>query len=237
MTTQPTRSISPITSKGLLTHLTVAGTAALAASNAGAQIVVTPVNVDVGFGPGGQTKFTSSLPGTAQFQVNRFGNLGARHVVSATGGLRASNYLAFHTTRTANRLFELIKSPAGQKFSGVPGTISSSAAFAAATQTLSGTQHRGYAPFTDGYFLFKFADAVTPGQFDYGYINASLTDDSYNGLNVRINSYVYDLSGNQIAAGQLPTDVPEPGAVTALAALSALTLGAAGVRRMKALQA
>ena len=232
------RCTNPAANKPLLTHLAVAGTAALAASNAGAQIVVTPVNVDVGFGPGGQSVFTSSLPDIAQFHILRITGARGEHFVSATGGLAANNYLVFHTTRTANRLHQLIKSPAGQKFGSAPGTISSSAGFAAATHTVGGgTRHRGNAPFTGGYFLFKFHDSANGNHVDYGYINASLTDNSFNGLNVHINSYAYDLSGNQIAAGQLPNAVPEPGAAMALAALGALTLGAAGVRRMKALQA
>ena len=229
-----------------MTHLTVAGTAALAAANANAQIIVTDVNVDIGYGPGGQaTSFTSSLPGLSQFIIGHGNPTSNGHFVSAFGTSAPNAYLAFKTARTSYGLFELTKSPAGQRFGSAPGTVSTFAGFASVLRTVSATTsgatfnttiYKGYAPFTDGYFLYTFAD-TTNNQIDYGYIKASLTDDTFNGLNLHISSYAYDLSGREIRAGELPLNVPEPSAAIALAALGALSLGAVGVRRMKALQA
>ena len=235
MTTQPTRSPG---SKALLTHLTVAGTAALAASQAHAQIVVTPVNVDIG--PNGQSSFTSALPGSSQFTIgfNKSAGRNIQNLFGTTASL-PGGYLRFKATRTAlNKIQVLVKSPAGQKFNSAPGRTTSGNAFVRDSKQAGGTTtHLGYAPFTDGYFLFKFKDTTNGSQMNYGYIQASLTDDTYANMNLHITSYVYDASGAQIAAGAQPAAVPEPGAAVALAAFGALTLGAVGVRRLKALQA
>ena len=238
MTTPKTRS----SNKGLMTHLTVAGTAALAAANANAQIIVNDVNVDIGYGPGEQSSFISSLPGLSQFVIAHGNPANNGHFVSAFGTSAPNAYLAFKTARTSYGLFETTKSPAGQRFHSAPGNVSTFAGFASVLRTVSATTggatfnttiYRGYTPFTDGYFLYTFTDTTNNNQIDYGYIKASLTDDTFNGLNLHISSYAYNLSGREVGAGE----VPEPSAAVALAALSALTLGAVGVRRMKALQA
>ncbi len=87
------------------------------------------------------------------------------------------------------------------------------------------------------YFAFRFQDSTT-GKTDYGWIEAEQTGNAYftgpTALSVNIIAYAYDASGATIHMGQ--TSVPEPSQALALAAFSALTLGAAGVRRLKALQ-
>ena len=90
--------------------------------------------------------------------------------------------------------------------------------------------------FSNRYFGFKFEDTTHGGQIDYGWIDASLTDNSYNNLTLHIGSFAYDTSGARIETGQT-TGVPEPYPAVVLAAFGALTLGAVGVRRLKALQA
>lgn len=101
----------------------------------------------------------------------------------------------------------------------------------------------GVGRFTDQYYGIKFKDSTT-GKTDFGWIEASLTGTLYDNvaapygypaLSLNIIAYAYDASGATIKMGQ--TSVPEPGAAVALAAFSALTLGAAGVRRLKAMQA
>ena len=242
MATQNTRS----SNRNLFTHLTVAGTAALAAANANAQIVVNNVNVDIGYGPGGQNVFISSLPGLSQFAIAHGNPSSARHFVSLFAASVTNAYMAFKTTLTSGNFFKVINSPVGQKFSSAPGTIYSSGGFADVIRTstltsggatITTTINRGYTPFTDGYFLFRFADTTNGNQIDYGYIRASLTATTFDGLNLHVSSYAYDLSGREIGAGELPAPVPEPSAAIALAALGALTLGAVGVRRLKTLQA
>jgi hypothetical protein len=85
------------------------------------------------------------------------------------------------------------------------------------------------------YIAFRFAP-TTPGSYDYGWIE--LSSDTVGGYtaSVTIAAYAYDLSGAQVFNGQT-TSVPEPSAAVALAAFSALALGAVGVRRLKALKA
>ena len=73
MTTQSTSA----NRKALLTHLTVAGGAALISTTANAQIMKVLVNQEVGYAPGDLTSFTSALPGTNQFI---FFDLGAQLV-------------------------------------------------------------------------------------------------------------------------------------------------------------
>jgi hypothetical protein len=82
----------------------------------------------------------------------------------------------------------------------------------------------------NGYFLFRFLDNGNPL---YGWAQLSVSfghgtsPDAY-----RLVDYAYDTTGAKIGAGELPS-VPEP-AETIPLALSALVLGAAGVRRWRA---
>jgi len=69
--------------QSLLTHLAVAGTAALAASSAHAQVTTfTNVNENVGFTPGEASIFTLSLPGASQFTFQAFAT-GSSHFINA----------------------------------------------------------------------------------------------------------------------------------------------------------
>jgi hypothetical protein len=229
--------------QGLLTHLTLAGAAALAGSSANAQIVLTNVNVDVGYGPGASDSFTSSLPGISQFIIFRRPSSFNTHSISLLHPSE-TGYLRVKSAQTTNGLPEIIKSPLGARWNGIEGRTTDRAGFASVfSSTDSGAHQRGYSPFTDGYFAFEFQDTTNNNQLDFGYIKASLTDDTFAGLNLHISSYAFDASGEQIRMGALPTGVtppsgvPEPSSAVALAALSALSLGAVGVRRMKALRA
>jgi hypothetical protein len=243
MSTQKTSGLP----QGLLTHLTLAGAAALAGSSANAQIVLTDVNVDVGFGPGGSVSFTSSLPGISEFSIGRIGSF-STHSHSIAIGRTEGGYMRFKGVSTRNDFLEITKSPPGAKWSSISGNTVAAARFAGvfSGQSTDGghsTHNSGYRTFTDGYFAFEFQDATIPEQLDFGYIKASLTDDSFAGLNLHISDYAFDASGQEIAMGALPTGappasgVPEPSPALALAALSALSLGAIGVRRMKAIRA
>jgi hypothetical protein len=230
-------------SQGLLTHLTLAGAAALAGSSANAQIVLTDVNVDIGYGPGGSASFTSSLPGISQFAILRSNpSSSSVHLIGLRGG--EPGYLLVKTAQTRNTFFQentIAISPLGAKWSSIPGTVDNGARFAGvfSGQSTDGghsTRNFGYRTFTDGYFAFEFEDTTNGNQLDFGYIKASLTDDTFGGLTLHISDYAFDASGQEIAMGALPTasGVPEPSPALALAALSALSLGAVGVRRMKA---
>jgi hypothetical protein len=258
------------TSKSLLAHLMVAGTAALAGSAANAQIVVTNVNENIGFAPGDVSSFVSSLPGPVQFNIFResFTGLGIPDwiEIQSQNGLPTSrgaylNVMAqrqfIHTgygkhgghTRIVPGSIETV--PAGEKWGSIEGIGVRSDSVAKVylaktwtgfsssnTRTLSNT-NPSRDRFTDGYFAFQFTDANRGYQLDYGWIKASLTDDTLNDLNLHIDSYAYDPTGAQIAmgdAGTAGTTVPEPNAALALAALSALTLGTTSVKRFKALQ-
>jgi hypothetical protein len=257
------RANSGDSSKSLLTHLMIAGTAALAGSAANAQIVVTNVNENIGFAPGDVSSFVSSLPGPIQFNIYRHSGftrsigMQSKRVhpippsVSAYLQMKASgNFSGFF------RRVSILTVPAGKKW-GSPS--SSTSAFRSAKvvsvyhltttvhiPTVGGsttstnitlpTTRPSSNRFSDSYFAFRFTDANRGYQLDYGWIKASLTDNTYDGLNLHIDSYAYDASGAQIAMGETVAPVPEPNLDLALAALSALTLGAAGVKRFKALR-
>lgn len=64
-----------------------------------------------------------------------------------------------------------------------------------------------------------------------------MTNQNYDSMNINIASYAYDLSGQELPTGATMSAAPEPSPALALAVLSALTLGAMGVRRMKDLRA
>ena len=67
-----TRPTTSHTSKTMLSHLTLAGAAALTASSANAQIMVVPVNENVGFAPGDLTTLTLAVPGLLGTSFIRF---------------------------------------------------------------------------------------------------------------------------------------------------------------------
>lgn len=222
--------------QSLLTHLAVAGTAALAASSAQAQVTTfTNINENVGFTPSEASFFTLTLPGTAQFAFAAQVSSGpyAFHFIAAG---QNNGYVRLKT-QTVNSLYAPVFSPAGQKFSMVPGSVNGVGDFVA--NTSSNAFHLGYNAGDKGYVAFEFKDTTNNNQLDYGWVNLSVTNQNYNSMNVNIASYAYDLSGRELPTGATsnPAPAPEPSPALALAVLSALTLGAAGVRRMKDLRA
>jgi hypothetical protein len=231
------------TTKTLLSHLTLAGAAALTASSANAQITVVPVNENVGFAPGDLTTLTLPVPGLFGTSFIRFSTRQASYVGSTLFRFRT---ILEHDKGSSSVLVDirpgfggassrfLATASAGKTFNAI-GTSSSFKGNVAFHSTV-GNGVGASKTFTDQYLAFKFEDATHGGQIDYGWINASLTDNSYNDLTLHIDSFAYDTSGAKIETGQT-TDVPEPCPAVALAAFGALTLGAAGVRRLKALQA
>jgi hypothetical protein len=260
------------TSKSLLTHLMVAGTAALAGSAANAQIVVTNVNENIGFAPGDVSSFVSSLPGPLQFNIYRsvFDHALVHSIkldTTRVGPIPSS--VSAYLDVMASRAFggkgygghghvepgSIWAVSSGKKWGSIHGVPTSGPdrivsvahrATSATITTVGGhttttiialpTTTASLDRFSDRYFAFEFTDAHRGYQLDYGWIKASLTDNTYDGLNLHIDSYAYDASGAQIAMGETVAPVPEPNTALALAALSALTLGAAGVKRFKALQ-
>jgi hypothetical protein len=256
------RANSGDSSKSLITHLMVAGTAALAGSAANAQIVVTNVNENIGFAPGDVSSFVSSLPGPIQFNLFRHSgftrSIGMQSKRVGPIPRSVSAYLYMKASRKYTAFFPRVfieTVPAGKKWRSISGVSASGPAHVVTVYHLTTTVHiptvggsttsttitlpttrASRKPFTDQYFAFTFADAARDYQYDYGWIKASLTDNTYDGLNLHIDSYAYDPSGKQIAMGETVAPVPEPNAALALAALSALTLGAAGVKRFKAIQ-
>jgi hypothetical protein len=89
--------------------------------------------------------------------------------------------------------------------------------------------------FSNQYYLFSFLNGTTT---DYGWLQVSLTDNSFNNLTLVVTDYAWDNTGAKIPAGftgAAPT--PEPASVVTMLAGAALVAGAAGVRRWKAARA
>jgi hypothetical protein len=224
---------SPSMNKGLLAQLTLTGAAALAGSSANAQIVYTAVNENVTHAAH-HFSFTTSLPGVNQIKaVAALAGVGSQIDLSVVGNA----YLKIHplSNGSGSKFPQVVKSPAGPQWSTIAGSTGRKGLIATGDE--NSTASFGYTKFTDGYFAFKFVDSLN-GQTDYGWIETTLTSANHY-LSLDVIGYAYDASGAQIPMGALPntTPVPEPSATVALAALSALTLGAAGMRRLKALKA
>lgn len=196
------------TSRTLLRHLTVAGAAALAGAAANAQIVFTNVNQNVGFAAGDLSSLTlGGLPVSAS--VHTISNGGPTRVVYFGGMLAIQSRLV----------------GPGQKFSTLGSGARGSVEVAGASSGGHGTNK-----FTDQFLAFSFQDN---GHNAFGWLEASLTDTTFNDLTVNVVAFAFDPSGAQVPTGQT-SSVPEPGPEIVSAALAALTLGAAGVRRLKA---
>ncbi len=95
--------------------------------------------------------------------------------------------------------------------------------------------------YANKYFPFRFKDSTHGNQWDYGWIEASLTQQSDPAhVTVNILAYAWDPNGQPLGMGELPSDgisgggdsTPEP-ASAGLMALGAMVLGAKGARRWK----
>ena len=155
------------------------------------------------------------------------------HFINAKQG---NGYLRVKT-QSVHGLDSPVFSPKGVEFSTVQGNVKPGAQIVDHASTNS--FHRGRFAGDTGYIAFEFQDTTHNDQLDYGWVNLSVTDDSYDSMNINIASYAYDQSGRELPTGATTDLAPTPEAspAMALAVLSALTLGAAGVRRMKDLRA
>ena len=208
--------------QALLASLSSAGIALVAGSDAQAGIIVSTVDQDVGWVKGVQTAdFIGNLPGFyGRNSINirasngsssrslRFKNIGSVYV-KANGGTSPYGHGAI-----------AVIAEKGQKWDQIGPGFEDSRAHIAYNST--GGHASGLSPFTNKFFAFKFNDGTSSSyQFRYGWIKASLTNQSFSNLFLHIDSYAYDDSGAQIAMGA--TGVPEPASAIQLAALAALT--------------
>lgn len=239
--TKPNTLHFPHSIKGLLTQLTLAGTAALTGSSAHAQIVVTDVNENIGYAPGDLSSFTSSLPGTGQFHIGRTGfqwqpshsSWYVRTLAANSTNTQNPGFGHGAQFKTHGDIVDVL--PAGRVWSTISG--GTGGFILNVNDNVPGLSVPTQPTYTDQYLAFRFPAPTTPGQQDYGWVEVSLIDNTYADMTIHIDSYAYDASGNPLPTGDRGTSVPEPAAAVALAALSALALGAVGVRRMKALKA
>ena len=95
---------------------------------------------------------------------------------------------------------------------------------------VSGTRLRTHFNDTNTYLLFRFTGGSL-AQDLYGWAQLNVTLPGNHGLEVTLVDWAYDTSGAQIPAGD--TGTPEP-STFALTGLSALALGATGLRRWRA---
>jgi hypothetical protein len=211
-----------------VSSLYVLSSAALAvtagsASQAGAAVIVTHVNASVGFASGDMSVDLLPVAGSfnAGVATSTFGGVSHSLIIAGT---TAANF-QIKTQQIGNYGFARPLA-AGVKFADAPtGTAAGGYIEYASTGGIA----VGPGLFSNKYYSFSFIDGG--GVTDYGWIEGSLTDTSYAGLNYNITEYAYDDTGAQLATGSTGS-VPEPTtAGTVLAGL--LVTGAAGVRRHK----
>ena len=206
-----------------------AGALGVATQNAEASsIVYTPLNGEVGFYSGAKSIFTFStfkapvIPGLSLYfrrsalltstNASRLAT-GKVDMVGVLGGL------GFRVTPAAS----------GSKWSYGVGGLAFSQALGQRTAGGS-TLHFGN---PNGTFYKLFAFVTPSSSIDFGWVKLNESLSSTSGPDVKIEGIAYDTSGALIAAGdtgQAPT--PEP-STAALAGLSALALGATGLRRWR----
>ena len=199
---------------------------ALTGAEAEAGIVVTTVNQDIGFAAGDVSAVTlDALPtvGNKVLIAATPGTTGNFHLLLAEGvqakGFKLGVYLLGQTT-FASRFNK------GATLN--QAVLKTSAGFIAVVNQTSGSAS---GTFTDKYFLFSFQDASNKTL--YGWIEGSLTDNSYDNGTYHLTAYAYDDTGAVIHAGDTGATVPEPGAATLGLLGAAMVGGAAGVRRWK----
>ncbi len=113
----------------------------------------------------------------------------------------------------------------GPVWGQIPGGSFTGGAMGVSSTFLGGRNPGAYA---SKYLAFVFFDSTHSLRDTYGWVNVGLSYTA-NGPDVTIFGYAYDNTGSQIPMG---AGVPEPSS-TALLALGALTLGAAGVRKWR----
>jgi hypothetical protein len=257
-----------------------AGTMALGAGTAEADIVQVNVNQGIGFDSGfGSAPITVSLPGGAGLTLNGHSNittLGGCFLTFHIQNCKVVGTLTFNT-RSAGGKEVTARTPilsseqmrlhirqmglqgTGVRFSGVyskGGARGYGAASFVASRIFSTIIHRhftasvppfmgfhntftnpgshqAYNNYSDPYryFLFNFSD---DGKTLYGWGQLDSSVSQTSGPDVTFVDYAYDTTGARIAPGETSA-VPEPSETIPLA-LSALVLGAAGVRRWRKAQ-
>jgi hypothetical protein len=205
---------------------------ALAGGEAEADIIVTDVNRDIGYAHGDVANiFLNNLPGlkslvlvgTSQFVGNKTRSIGFFG--------SSAPYFRIKTFRSDSLPFAQ-RLDAGAKWGTIGGGNHSYGLVSLRSSHGSGPN---LGTFTDKYFAFEFQDSTHGNALRFGWVEGSLTDNSFGNMTYHLTAYAYDNTGAQIAMGdrgQGPA-VPEP-ATAALALLGgALVAGAAGVRRWK----
>ena len=201
---------------------------AIAGSEAEAGIVVTTVNQDIGFAAGDLSSLELTGLPTVNFNVliarTTYPGGRSRSLVVSGAGVKGFQLGDFKTTVSnlsfASRFAKgATLNQAAIKRSGGYITIATKSGSSASSK------------FTDKYFLFSFKDASN--KVLYGWIEGSLTDNTYDSMTYHLTSYAYDDTGAAIHAGDTGAAVPEPGTASLGLLGAALVGGAAGVRRWK----
>jgi hypothetical protein len=203
---------------------------ALGSTEADAGIIVTNVNQDIGFAPGDVPNvFLTNLPGknaSALIATSQF--LGAKtHTLGFFGS--SAPYFRIKTVVTSGHPFAQ-RLNAGVKWGSIGGGQHSYGLITVRTSNGAGPNQ---GTFTDKYFAFEFKDQSQGDALRYGWIEGSLTDNSYDKMTYHLTAYAYDNTGAQIAMGDRGQAVPEPMTANLMLLGGALVSGAAGVRRWK----
>ena len=135
------------------------------------------------------------------------------------GGVRRG----FRTVRTVVSQHSFSTSNGGKTFTNIYST-----------KVLHYTSFAFATTYSNKYFPFRFKDSTQANRWTYGWIEASLIQQtSPENVAVQILRYAYEPNGQQIAMGDLPSDaIPEP-ASAGMMAIGAMILGAKGIRRWK----
>jgi len=234
-----------------LTKKNVARLASISALGAGAlgvgagsaeagPITYTPLNGQVGVGPGFKSTFSASsfkAPIVPGIDIYFRRQIFTASSAFATGLIRMDAGLSVNrVSQGADLAFQLRNAVAGQKVTSLrSSTLNRSLLLG--IRTLSGGV-AGNGQNGTFYKLFAFVTSSF-APVDYGWIKLHETLSPTTGPDVQILGLAYDQTGSTIAAGDTGASsapaTPEPSSA-ALASLSALALGAAGLRRWRAVR-